>query len=103
MAVAPLRTGPGLVSSAAARMVSSVSDKQNLKKREGSCGSALSNCVLHALLRNKFRETPKTYRRTSLYSVFGQRRFSSLHSHSNFGNDLSVYADTLYVDRGFYR
>lgn len=79
--------GTGLMSRAAARMVNSVSDKQHLNKRKGGHSSAL--CVHHTLLRNKFRETPKTYKRTSLY---GQHRFASLHSNSEFGNDVSVHA-----------
>lgn len=78
---------PSLVSRAAARMVNSVSDKQNLKKRKGGHSSALR--VHHPVLRNRLREMPKTYKRTSLC---GQHRFSSLHSNSEFGNDLSVHA-----------
>lgn len=70
---------PGLASRAAARMVNSVSDKQNLNKRKGGHSSAL--CVHHSA--EKFRETPKTCKRTSLY---GQ------HRNSESGDERSVHA-----------
>lgn len=77
VAVAPLRTGPGLVSSAAARTVSSVSDKQNLKKIRELWLCSLKLCASRFAEKQVQRNAQNLQKDCPALSVWSAQSFKS--------------------------